>query len=145
MATALSSKGLRTVATSKLRGYIPTFPDQAHHQPLFNTLTATASDLQKELSNGKIKSTQLVEEYHRSIIAHNGVLNAVWELAPGAMKRARELDQLRENGQFLGSLNGIPILVKVPDIKNYNIRRLTIGRITSIWTLPLAWVPLVEQ
>ncbi|KUJ17163.1 amidase signature enzyme [Mollisia scopiformis] len=112
MATSMSSKGLRTVATSKLRGFIPTFPDQIHHTPLFNTLTATASDLQKELSNGKLRSTQVVEEYHRSIIAHNGVLNAVWELALGAMKRAEELDLLREKGQFLGPLHGIPILVK---------------------------------
>ncbi|TVY19404.1 putative amidase [Lachnellula arida] len=112
MATALPSKAPRTVATHKLRGFIPTFSDQAHHQPLFNTLTATASDLQAELSNGKIKSTQVVEEYHRSIIAHNSVLNAVWELAPGAMQRAEELDLLREKGQFLGPLHGIPILVK---------------------------------
>ncbi|KAH8601513.1 amidase family protein [Bisporella sp. PMI_857] len=102
----------RTLLTALLRGYIPSFPDHAHHKPLFNTLTATASNLQKELASGKIKSTQIVEEYHRSIVTYNGVLNAVWELAPGAMKRAEELDLLRAKGQFLGPFHGIPILIK---------------------------------
>lgn len=122
MATSMSSKGPRTVTTHKLRGFIPIFSDEPHRQPLFNTLTATASDLQADLRNGKIKSTQVVEEYHRAIIAHNGVLNAVWELAPGALQRAEELDMSREEGQFLGPLHGIPILIKV--IKPLELARL---------------------
>lgn len=105
---------MRSATAHKLRGFIPSFADQAPHQPLFDTLTATADDLQKELINGTIKSTQIVEEYHRSILAYNGVLNAVYELASGAMQRAKEMDDLRASGKFLGPFHGIPILVKVP-------------------------------
>jgi len=116
MAT-ISSVALRSATAHKLRGFIPLFADQAPHQPLFDTLTATADDLQKELIKGTIKSTQIVEEYHRSILAHNGVLNAVYELASGAMQRAKEMDELRAGGTFLGPFHGIPILVKVSHAK----------------------------
>lgn len=56
---------------------MPTISDQAHLRPLFTSLGATEGDLQTKLNNGNIKSIQVVEEYHRSIIAHNEVLNAV--------------------------------------------------------------------
>jgi len=88
--------GLKSIATHRLRGFIPKFPDHAHHKPLFDTLTATASNLQKELASSKIKIAQIVEEYHR--FAYNGSLNAVWELAPGATKRAEEIDLLTGKG-----------------------------------------------
>ncbi|KAI3116119.1 hypothetical protein CBS147333_729 [Penicillium roqueforti] len=45
--------------------------------PLFNTLTATAYDLQQMMIAGTLKSTDLVEEYVRNIAEHNGYLRAV--------------------------------------------------------------------
>jgi len=110
------SVALRSTLAQRLKGFIPSFPDQASHEPLFDTLTATAEDLQRQLVKGSLKSTQIVEEYHRSIIAYNGVLNAVYELASGASRRAEELDKLRADGKFLGPLHGIPILIKVPQV-----------------------------
>ncbi|KAI9644216.1 hypothetical protein NHQ30_007571 [Ciborinia camelliae] len=102
----------RSAATHKLKGFVPSFLDSAHHQPLFNTLTATAHDLQQRLTQGSIKITEIVEEYHRSIVDHNSALNAVYELYSGAMKQAEEMDRLRADGKVLSPLHGIPILVK---------------------------------
>ena len=110
---SLSATEVRSPLTFNLTGFKPQFIDLASHTPRFNTLTATAEFLQNELSAGNLKSTEIVEEYHRSICKHNGYLNAVSELAPGAMKRAEELDRLRAEGTLLGPLHGIPILIKV--------------------------------
>ena len=80
---------------------------------MFDTLSATAESLQKELIAGTLTSAQVVEEYQRSINKHNGYLNAVSELATDAVSRAKEMDRLRSEGTFLGPLHGIPILLKV--------------------------------
>ncbi|CZT05897.1 uncharacterized protein RAG0_11809 [Rhynchosporium agropyri] len=52
-------------------------------------------------------------EYHKAICIHNRYLKTVYVLAPGAMKRALEIDLKRANGTFLGSLHGFPALVKL--------------------------------
>ena len=83
---------------------------------LFNIFTTTAEELQLGLNAGKWKSTQIVEEHHRAICEYNGYLNAVYELAEGAMARAAEMDKLRVEGKVLGALHGIPILIKVSSI-----------------------------
>ncbi|KAF9247882.1 hypothetical protein DTO006G1_5691 [Penicillium roqueforti] len=80
--------------------------------PLFNTLTATAYDLQQMMIAGTLKSTDLVEEYVRNIEEHNGYLRAVSVYAPVALERAQELDAKREAGEFLGPLHGIPVFIK---------------------------------
>ncbi|KAJ8064893.1 hypothetical protein OCU04_007198 [Sclerotinia nivalis] len=102
---------LRSIAAHRLKGFVPSFSDHSH-QPRFNTLTATADDLQQKLTKGLIKSTQIVEEYHRSIVTHNAALNAVYELSSEAMKQAEEMDRLRAQGTVLSPLHGIPILIK---------------------------------
>ena len=103
----------RHLSREKLAGWVPHFSDLATHSPSFNTLTATMQTLREALSQGHLRSTQLVEEYQRTICLHNEWLGAVYQLASGAMDRARELDALREEGKILGALHGIPILVKV--------------------------------
>ncbi len=50
-----------------------------------------------------------MEQYQRTISAYNGYLNAVYELALGAMERAEEMDALRAKGVSLGPLHGIPV------------------------------------
>ena len=72
--------------------------------------------LQEELSAGRLRSTQLVEEYQRSICMYNGWLGAD-QLAPDAMDRARETDSMRLAGKPLGPLHGIPILIKVRSLE----------------------------
>lgn len=65
------------------------------------------------MKNGKLKSTDLVEEYIWRIEEYNPYLRAISEYAPGVMDRAREMDSKRANGEFLGPLHGIPVLLKV--------------------------------
>ena len=108
-----ASNTLRSAIDFNLKGFRPTFSNHANHVPLFDVLTTTADELWQRLSTGKWKSTQIVEECHRAICRYNGYLNAVYELAAGAMARAEELDRMRADGRVLGALHGIPILIKV--------------------------------
>lgn len=82
-------------------------------EPLFDALTITAHELQALLVAKTLKSTDIVKEFVWRIEEYNPYLNAVFEYAPGVLQRASELDVARANGQFLGPLHGIPILLKV--------------------------------
>lgn len=95
-----------------LHGFIAHFGDTTPHNPRFDVQTATASTLRKDLVSHNLTSVHLVEEYQRQISVHNGYLNAVYELAPGAIERAEAMDMLRSQGTVLSSLYGIPILLK---------------------------------
>lgn len=108
-----STPASRLLSKERLAGWVPQFQDLSEHVPSFNTRTATIQSLQEDLSSGRLRSTQIIEEYQRSICLYNGWLGAVYQLAPGAMDRARELDALRQNGKLMGPLHGIPVLVKV--------------------------------
>ena len=104
------SAGPRSAATANLKGWIP----HAVESPrLFDTATVAAHELQEQLITGKIKSTEILQEYYRHILKHNGYLNGVYELAPGALQRAQELDTKRAQGEYLGPLHGVPVLIKV--------------------------------
>jgi hypothetical protein len=62
----------------------------------------------------------LVKEYYRSILSYNGYLNAIYELAPSAFEQAEKLDEMREQGQILGHLHGIPVLLKVCKSRHFH-------------------------
>jgi hypothetical protein len=81
--------------------------------PLFDAVKATAHSLQKLMVDGNLRSTDLVEEYVWRIEKYNGYLRAISEYAPNVMHRAREMDNKRAAGEFLGPLHGIPVLLKV--------------------------------
>lgn len=100
-------------SAANLSGWIPKIEEIAHGKPLFDTFTATADDLQQELTAGRLTSVQIVREYYRAIFSFNGYLNAVYELAPGAIQRAEDLDRTRNEGTVLSALHGIPVLLKV--------------------------------
>uniref|UniRef100_A0A093UVR3 Putative amidase n=1 Tax=Talaromyces marneffei PM1 TaxID=1077442 RepID=A0A093UVR3_TALMA len=107
---------------ASLTGWIPNISDIVPGQPRFDTLITTVKDLQQELSTGDLTSVDIVKEYYNSILSYNGYLNAVYELAPGALEQAEKLDKMREQGQILGHLHGIPVLLKdniatSPDLK----------------------------
>ncbi len=110
-----STPASRLLSREKLAGWVPHFSNLSEHRPSFDTLKATVHSLQEELTAGRLRSVQLVEEYQRSICLYNEWLGAVYQLAPGAMDRAHELDSLRESGKYLGAFHGIPILIKVSD------------------------------
>lgn len=108
-----STPASRLLSKEKLAGWVPHFQNLSNHVSKFNTLTASVQLLREELSTGRLLSAQIVEEYQRSICLYNEWLGAVYQLAPGALERARELDSMREKGIVLGPLHGIPILIKV--------------------------------
>ncbi|KAL6699633.1 amidase signature domain-containing protein [Trichoderma pleuroticola] len=82
--------------------------------PSFDILTATADDLQQELSSGGITSKQLVKIYLSQIERHNDYLKAVISTAPEPLllERAAILDDERQSGKLRSPLHGIPILIK---------------------------------
>lgn len=101
--------GAGQFGVAHLAGWIPPTPEETS---LFDPRTTSASALQGMLTEGKITSTQILNEYYRQIVAHNGYLKAVYQLAPDALARATELDRMRARGRMLGPLHGIPILLK---------------------------------
>ena len=111
--TITSTPASRLLPKERLAGWVPNFADLSRHTPKFNTLRATVESLQAELSAGSLKSTQIIEDYQRSVCIYNEYLGAVYQLAPGAMERAREMDALRLAGKILEPLHGIPVLLKV--------------------------------
>ncbi|KAJ8128010.1 hypothetical protein O1611_g5628 [Lasiodiplodia mahajangana] len=82
-----------------------------------NLLTVTAVELQELLTNGHIRSTELIELYLGHIEKHNhsGLkLNAMVSTTPREvlLRFAEILDEERANGVVRSKLHGIPITVK---------------------------------
>ncbi|KAI0024954.1 amidase signature domain-containing protein [Xylariomycetidae sp. FL0641] len=75
-------------------------------------LDISISELGELLDAGAVSSIDLVRLYSRRIAEVNGKLNAVIELNPDALIDAQVLDAERARGNIVGSLHGIPILVK---------------------------------
>ncbi|KAJ5921256.1 amidase signature enzyme [Penicillium verhagenii] len=101
--------------------------------PLFNALTATAHELQALMISGTLKSTDLVEEYIWRIENHNSYLNAIFEYSPTAMQRAADMDSARQNGEFLGPLHGIPIVLKDNMATDDSLGMNTTAGASSLW------------
>ena len=75
----------------------------------------TISQLLKELNSGSITSEQIVWQYFRRIgklDKFGSELNAMRELNPDAIELAKLRDYQRKNGVCIGSLHGIPIILK---------------------------------
>lgn len=76
-------------------------------------LTATAWDLQGQLTTGRLTSVELVKQCLEQIKKHDEYLHAVLATSPVALVEAEKLDRERRQGELRGPLHGIPILVKV--------------------------------
>ena len=137
---------MRSRSQANLTGWSPKFLSEQDRSPLFNTSKATVSSLQTSLSTGAIKSTQILEEYQRAILKHNGYLNAVCELSPTAMDRAREMDELRAQGRILGPLHGIPVLIKDNICTPAHLQMGTCaGAVALMDSEPATSAPIVER
>ncbi|WP_160154310.1 amidase [Microbulbifer sp. ALW1] len=73
---------------------------------------ATTSQIRAALEQGSTSSELLVNRYRQQVQQLNAQLHAVIELSPSAMSEAQRLDKLRRDGQILGPLHGIPVLLK---------------------------------
>lgn len=77
--------------------------------------TATVPELQAALKAGRISSERLVQQSLARIAAFDRAgptLNAVRALAPGALEQARAADARRARGESLGTMDGLPVLLK---------------------------------
>jgi len=103
----------------------------------------TAEEASRLLATGSASSVELAEEYLRRIERLNPILHAVIATAPDALAAARASDERRANGDLLGPLDGIPVLVKD------NIEALglpgTAGSRALLHSPPVADAPLVGQ
>src|SRR5438874_1103305 len=80
-----------------------------------NLNEATVAQLQSMMASGQLTSVALTNYYIKRIIAldQNGPgVNSVIELNPDALAMAKTADQMRANGNVLGPLDGIPVLLK---------------------------------
>ncbi len=78
-------------------------------------LSQSLPEIRADLNDGKISSEKLVQDYldRISAIDHNGPkIQSVLSLNPDALDEARRLDKLRANGDILGPMHGIPVLLK---------------------------------
>lgn len=84
-------------------------------QTPLNLLIATAGDLQRELSSGKLTSVDLVNACLDQIDQHDGYLHAMISKAPrtSLIEQAQKLDKERKSNEIRSKLHGIPILIKV--------------------------------
>ncbi|HEU5271087.1 MAG TPA: amidase family protein, partial [Jatrophihabitans sp.] len=103
----------------------------------------TAAEAGRLLASGSVSSAGLTEQYLSRIERLNPVLHAVIATAPDALTAARASDQRRRNGNLLGPLDGIPLLVK----DNIEAAGLpgTAGSRALLTSPPTADAPLVGQ
>jgi amidase len=82
----------------------------------FHLEEATISDVHAAYRSSAITATRLVQAYLERIQAYDQAgpkLNVVIFLNPKALEEATALDEhLRRTGKFVGSLHGIPVLLK---------------------------------
>src|SRR5579859_3593140 len=96
-----------------------TEPNDSNNRDHFPFLEATVAELQAQMVAGTLTSEQLTRAYIERIgeldqpDRKKGLgVNAVIELNPDALAIARQMDELRRKGKFLGPLHGIPVLLK---------------------------------
>src|SRR6266478_6052640 len=78
---------------------------------------ATIAELQAQMRAGSLTSVQLTKFYLDRITAldqngTDGGVNSIIELNPDAFAIAQHADELRKQGNVLGPLHGIPVLIK---------------------------------
>ncbi|MBQ4538647.1 MAG: amidase [Oscillospiraceae bacterium] len=96
---------------------------------MYNPEELSIIQLQKDMSDGKVTSRELVLSYLKRIArldSCHGGLNSVLELNPEALVIADHLDTLRAEGKVLSSLHGIPIMIK-DNINTADRMRTTAG------------------
>ncbi|MCE9546304.1 MAG: aspartyl/glutamyl-tRNA amidotransferase subunit A [Planctomycetia bacterium] len=76
-------------------------------------LRHSATTLLSQMSDGKLSSVELVQEYLEQIERHDGRVKAFLRVdAARALKQAAAIDDRRSRGESLGPLAGLPVAVK---------------------------------
>ena len=80
-----------------------------------NPLTATAQEIRASLLAGEMTCVELVEFFLKRIEAYDRKgpsLKAIIAVCEDVYERAKALDQKRTEGKTLGSLFGLPVILK---------------------------------
>lgn len=91
---------------------------------VFSLQDATIADVRDAYSAGALTSTKLTNLYLNRIATYDRSgpnINSVAVLNPDALSEAARLDKLWAQGNILGPLHGIPVLIK----DSYNVKGLT--------------------
>src|SRR5499426_1423215 len=81
----------------------------------FSVLETTIEDIHSAYKSGQLTARQLVQTYLDRIDAYNKqgpAINAIITLNPAALEEADRLDKAFRASGFVGSLHGIPIIIK---------------------------------
>jgi amidase len=80
--------------------------------PPASIVETSLQDLQRAMSDGRLTSRQIVEQYLQRIATYEDRLNAAIAINPNALAEADALDRERANGRVRGPLHGIPVALK---------------------------------
>ena len=83
--------------------------------PGFQVEETTIAQVHGAMERGELTAQELVQKYLDRIEAYDKqgpFINSLVTINPGAMERARELDDLFAQSGFVGPLHGIPVIVK---------------------------------
>ncbi|MDQ5979783.1 MAG: amidase [Verrucomicrobiota bacterium] len=108
---------------------------------------ATITDLQAQMTSGKLTSVALTEAYLKRIAEIDRAgpkLNSVIELNPDALALAAQLDAERQAGKVRGPLHGIPVLLK-DNIATADQMQTTAGSLALVGLKPPHDAPLAAQ
>ena len=100
--------------------------------------------LQSRMAAGHLTSAALTQAYLDRIASLNGVLHAVLEVNPDAIRIARHLDRERQNGRVRGPMHGIPVLVK-DNIATADAMQTTAGSLALVGSRVPADAPIVRR
>ena len=81
----------------------------------FEVEETTIGQVHAAMERGELTAQELVQKYLDRIEAYDKqgpFINALITINPGAMERARELDDLFARSGFVGPMHGIPVIVK---------------------------------
>ncbi|MGE0361737.1 MAG: amidase family protein [Vicinamibacterales bacterium] len=98
---------LSTVVLAACSSSVPTPPP-----PPFTVVEASIADMQRAMTEGRVTSRQLVEQYLLRIALYEERVNATLAVNARALEEADRLDAERRAGKVRGPLHGIPIALK---------------------------------
>ena len=78
----------------------------------FDIMEATIPELQAAMSEGRLTSRDLVQQYLTRIAVYENLLNPTITVNPNALAQAERLDRERAESGVRGPLHGIPIALK---------------------------------
>jgi amidase len=80
--------------------------------PVDEILDLPAIDIAQEIRSGTVSSTEVVTAFLERIERTHSRINAVVQIAPDALDRAREADEAIARGEQLAALHGVPFTAK---------------------------------